>query len=235
MKSDIPRIDCTQSLDPSFAEDYQAAVVHVAWERKQQNRTLLLAWAELLPSEIPEPIDDGEVSERIQDSYLYVRHVVTTAERALRWYRDCASGTVVRPANDGTLPANVPGVGTMMVSSFDEEPPWPNLVCSRSPVLPFLSNWYACPRVHHLIPKNFDLARLWTDRQRIRAEQWLAEQFHFSLADHKTLWGSVHLVAPNPVFRQLDRRLEASADATCEGILLHLQARAGQDVAGMHL
>jgi hypothetical protein len=45
---------------------------------------------ELLPCEILPPHDDGETHKRFRDSHLYVRHVVTTAERALRWYRDCS-------------------------------------------------------------------------------------------------------------------------------------------------
>lgn len=235
MKIEPPQLNCTQDLSASLTQDYRAAVVHVAWERKQQDRTLLLAWVELLPWEIPEPPVDKEVRTRIGDSYLYVRHAVTTAARALSWYRDCAAGVAVRPANDGSLPDHGPDVGTMAVFPFDEEPRWPNLVCSRSPVLPFLANWYVCPRVHHLLATGVDLTQRWTEHHRDRATRWLAGQLHFSLADHEALWGSVHLVAPNPVFRRLARRLESSPDGTRETILLHLQARAGQNVAGLQL
>lgn len=48
-------------LDPleSLDEDYKNAVLHLAWnfDRSSKTRTLLFAWVELLPTEIPPPID----------------------------------------------------------------------------------------------------------------------------------------------------------------------------------
>jgi hypothetical protein len=233
--SSIEAVDCIQGLGETFSDDYRDAVLHVVWERKKRQRTLLLAWVELLPREISRPHDDGETCYRIQDSHLYVRHVVTTAERALRWYRDCAEGSAVRPEDDGSLSDRSPTVVTLAMSPTDEEPRWPNLVCTRSPMLPFLGNWYECPRVHHLLAPTFKVESLWNDNQRARAQQWLSAQLHFNFADHRCLWGSVHLVAPNPVFRDLHQRMEASEDNTQERILLHVQARAGQSAVGLQL
>jgi hypothetical protein len=106
--SEVEAIACTAGFGETFADDYGSAIIHVVWERKKSQRTLLLAWVELLPREISSPDDEVEACTRVQDSYLYVRHVVTTAVRALRWYRDCARGIAVRPANDGTLPEPAP-------------------------------------------------------------------------------------------------------------------------------
>lgn len=231
-------IDCVQGLGETLSDDYGAAVVHVAWERKKSHRTLLLAWVELLPSEIARPHDEGETWLRIQsnrDNHLHVRHAVTTAERGVRWYRDCARGIAVRPENDGSLPDPALDVVTLAMSPIDDEPRWPNLICTNSPILPFLNNWYACPRVHHLLAPAFAIGSLWNEGQRAVAEQWLSTQLHFDLAEHAFLWGSVHLVAPNPVFRDLDQQLESSENSTQERILLHVQARAGHSVAGLHL
>ncbi|HEX8109677.1 MAG TPA: VPA1262 family N-terminal domain-containing protein [Kofleriaceae bacterium] len=233
--SEVEAIACTAGFGETFADDYGSAVVHVVWERKKSQRTLLLAWVELLPREISSPDDEGEACTRVQDSYLYVRHVVTTADRALRWYRDCARGIAVRPANDGTLPEPAPDVGTLAMSSTDDEPRWPNLVCTDSASLPFLANWYACPRVHHLIQPGFTLSALWNDTQQANARRWLSEQLHFDVADHGVLWGSVHLVAPNPVFRSLSQGLEHSEDRKQERLLLHVQARDGHRADGLLL
>jgi hypothetical protein len=232
---EIEAIDCTGGFGETFPDDYGAAIVHVVWERKESQRTLLLAWVELLPREISPPDDDGEVFTRIQDSYVYVRHVVTTADRALRWYRDCARGVAVRPANDGSLPEPAPDVGTLAMSPTDEEPRWPNLLCTRSASLPFLANWYECPRVHHLIQPGFALSALWNDTQQSVARRWLSGQLHFDVADHSVLWGSVHFVAPNPVFRSLSQGLEESGDRTQERLLLHVQARDGHRADGLLL
>lgn len=233
---EIEPIACTSGLGDTFADDYSAAIVHVVWERKKSQRTLLLAWVELLPREISPPDDDGEARGRIShESTVYVRHVVTTAERALRWYRDCARGVAVRPTDDGSLPDAAPDVVTLAMSTIDEEPRWPNLLCTRSTSLPFLANWYACPRVHHLIQPGFALSRLWNDTQQATARHWLSEQLYFDIADHGVLWGSVHLVAPNPVFRSVSRRLGDLGDRNEEQLLLHVQARNGHRADGLLL
>jgi hypothetical protein len=122
---DMPEIEaiaCTGGFGETFPDDYGAAIVHVVWERKKSQRTLLLAWVELLPREISPPDDDEEACTRIQDRYVYVRHVVTTADRALRWYRDCARGVAVRPANDGSLPEPAPDAGTLAWISTGRNP-----------------------------------------------------------------------------------------------------------------
>src|SRR4051812_22130177 len=130
---EIQAMDCTGGFNETFADDYGSAVVHIVWERN----ALVFAWGELLPREISPPEDDGEVSRRLQKGYLYVRHVVTTAGRAQRWYRDCARGVVVLPTSEGALPEPGPEVIALEMSSIDNEPRWPNLVCTRSEILPF--------------------------------------------------------------------------------------------------
>lgn len=215
----------------TFADDYGAAIVHIVWERV----ALVFAWVELLPCEVSPPEDDGKVGTRVQKSDLYVRHVVTTADRALRWYRDCARGVVVLPTSEGLLPEPGPDVVALEMSSIDDEPRWPNLVCTRSEILPFFANWYECPRVHHLLQREFSIGALWNDTQQATARKWLVEQLHFDIGEHHALWGSVHLVAPNPVFRNLIQRLETAADQKTERLLVHVQARAGHRVEGLLL
>ena len=50
----------------------------------------------------------------------------------------------------------------------------------------------------------YPLDDLWPKRNLAeKATQWLEERLHFSLAEYPEYWGSVHLVAPNPVFREV--------------------------------
>jgi hypothetical protein len=235
----LPTTPSVETLDyaakPLRARDYRWAVLHLAWHRRGQQRTLLFGFVELLPTEVPAPFDDGEKRTRISDDdYLYVHHVVTTAERAMAWYRDCADGVVVRPTTEGMLRARSPDVETMASTAVHAEPPWPNMVLARSTdVLPFLPNSHFCPRVHHLVPDNFDVTSLFGERTRERAEHWLADHLHFSFVDHPTLWGSLHLVAPNPVFRAVYTRLEERGHA--ESVFVYVQPRAGQSTNGLRL
>jgi hypothetical protein len=104
------------------------------------------------------------------------------------------------------------------MSPTDEEPRWPNLVCTRSPILPFLGNWYECPRVHHLIAPTFKLESLWNDTQRERALQWLSAQLHFNFADHRFLWGSVHLEGISENFSVVRTVAEVRARHVASGL-----------------
>jgi hypothetical protein len=52
-------------------------------------------------------------------------------------------------------------------------------------------------------------------------------------SDYPECWGSVHLVAPNPVFRDLEVRRQPTSTADRESILLRFQPRAGKDLQGL--
>src|SRR3569623_1049742 len=91
--------------------DYHYAVLHLAWDRHAttNERTLLFAFVELLPAEIPPPVDDYDPKSQHSarrlghdsEHCVYVRHAVTTAQRALEWYGGCQRGTALLPENDG--------------------------------------------------------------------------------------------------------------------------------------
>jgi len=190
-------------------EDYGNAIIHLAWDfhKQTKQRTLLFASVELLPLEIPPPQDNGEENFLLRgtrDYRLFVRHIVLPANRALAWYRNCANGVAVRPDPDGCF-KDVPTALDLFANlRWSEEPRWPNLACVLDGTLtPFLSKWHQCARVHHLIATSFDLASHWQDsRDRGEAAEWLAKQLAFDLLLYTSLWGSIHLIAPNPVFRE---------------------------------
>lgn len=231
-------------LDPleTLDEDYEQAVLHLAWnfDSGTKTRTLLFAWVELLPTEIPPPIDDydpkggfrlgGKSKHRI-----FIRHAITSARHAIDWYRSCLFGKAILPENDGTFPANGDTRKELVLAELDEEPKWPALVSATGDKesLPFVPEWIQCPRTHHLIPKtSFDLDALWREKtdQEI-AHQWLASQLHFDLYKYSEHWGSVHLVAPNPVYRSLNTS-RARADGS---LLFTFQPRAGKSLDGLTL
>lgn len=236
-------------VDPlaSLATDYEHAVVHMAWALRKKieepRLRLLLAWVELLPIEVPPPEDDGYIEAELgsrSEHRLYVRHAVAPAARALRWYLACRDGIAILPERDGLFPeADQPKAIKAQLGDMGEEPPWPNLVCvdDRKTWAPFCPAWHKTPRVHHLVPLvNPDLEMLWPkEHKRRKAIAFLSERLHFDLGDHTKYVGSVHLVAPNPVFRELDVRREPRGDDGRERVAFRFRPRTGRDLGALEL
>jgi len=229
-------------------DDYHHAVLHIAWDlhTDTKERALLFAFVELLPAEIPPPKDDYDArAPRCRhrlggDSkhHVYVRHAVTTARRALEWYRACRIGQAVLPENDGAIPeAEHAGTKRLKLAEMGEEPLWPTLVSASedSDTLPFMPQWINCPRTHHLLPlADFDLNALWSDDEQKEARVWLEGRLHFKIGDYREYWGSVHLIAPNPIYREFDVRLQPRVPPM-ESVLLEFQPRMGKSLEGLEV
>lgn len=65
--------------------------------------------------------------------------------------------------------------------------------------------------------------------------QWFCDQLFFDIRnDYKDWAGSLHLVAPNPVYRSLSRRLKYAADGA-ESSTIHFVTRRGRTLDGLRL
>ena len=232
-------------VDPlaRLRDDYGEAVLHLAWNRRSpcNTGTLLFAFVELLPHEIPAPEDKYDFrSKEFSRSlgcrsahHIYLRHAVMPASDALAWYVDCLGGIVKLPLDEHTAGE------TLEHSLLDQDPLWPVLYTHGNEdewgVLPFCPEWIVSPRTHHLLPReNIDLSELWSEKELERARSWLEDRLHVDLGSYPEYWGSVHLVAPNPIFRALRTRLVHDASEK-ESVLVHVQARAGHKVDGLRL
>jgi len=115
--------------------------------------------------------------------------------------------------------------------SFSSDPPWPHLVATND--LPFLGGVLGTVRAHHLFQVDklpaLDLLMGYDD-----AVHWLSDRLFFDLRTYPEWVGSVHLVAPNPVFRELDRTREVSADGA-ETTRVRFVARTGKTLDGLCL
>lgn len=229
-------------------DDYQQAVLHLAWDRHSatKQRTLLFAFVELLPTEIPAPIDDYDhtsprCSHRLAHNsqhYVYVRHAVTTARRALAWYNACREGAAVLPENDGTIPSVEDKTAKRLtLMALGQEPVWPTLTSTfeDTDAIPFVPQWIEQPRTHHLLPlTDFDRNALWSKDEADAAQRWLETGLHFDLLEFPEYWGSIHLIAPNPVYRGMTTRLQRRGAAS-ESVLFRFQPRMGKSMAGLAL
>lgn len=237
-------------LEPlaNLEEDYEYAVLHLAWDRNAETKalTLLFAFVELLPAEIPPPIDDYDYkaphcSCRLGNKskhHVYLRHAVVKARAALDWYLACRVGTAVLPGDGGVIPAaDAADAKRLRLTTLGEAPVWPTLLSASddTDILPFCPQWITCPRTHHLLPlADFDLGALWSVDEREEAQGWLKDHLHFDLGEYPEYWGSVHLVAPNPVFRKVRTRLQRRG-APAESVLVQFESRAGKSVSGLEM
>jgi hypothetical protein len=102
-------------------------------------------------------------------------------------------------------------------------------------MLPFVPRWIECPRTHHLLPlADYDLDALWSVEEKKSALVWLEGRLHFDLGEYPEYWGSVHLVAPNPVYREQGVYMERGK-SPAESAILRFQSRSGARVEGLRL
>ncbi len=211
--------------------DYDWAVIHVAWDETEQRRLLLFAMVELLPREVRPPFDDGEQMQRLSPDSIHVvrvRHSVLPAGIALDWYRTCATSFVPLP-NDLQKYTDKRALPKLHVAALREEPPWPNLICES---VDYQACWHLAPRMHHLFPTNFSPE--WTEDEWKSAAEWLSGRLHFQLGKQANLWGSVHLVAPSPVFRYFGDRLDSDRPGA-DAIHYYCILRTGERLADLTL
>lgn len=222
-----------------LAGDYKDAVIHLAWNLDDIGaRTLLFACVELLPAEVPPPIDDYDLdrSRRRLGSaskhHVYVRHLITSADAALRWYADCRNGTARRFDKNGNFNFDDPSL-QYLVAPLVEEPRWPELVCDSETEFPFTAPWHLSPRLHHLLASQVPM-ETWTAKERARAVDWLKTELFFDFDLFPELWGSVHLVAPNPRLRDIRMRRDPGRDDG-DAAVVELTPRAGHSPDGLRL
>jgi hypothetical protein len=212
--------------------DYGAAVLHLAWDlhRKTKARTLLCGAVELVPSEIPPPLERPERPFEVSHEHkVYCTSRVLSVAKGLGWFDAATEGSVIRPAPDESIPAIADGSPTFEHSLRDVEPARPGVVTSTG-LVPFSPDWHFCPRVRHLIARDDAVAGLWTSAEFEQAREWLTEETNFPWKDFPEYWGAVHLIAPNPVFRSLAARVERSYGLA---LLVTLDPRSGQSLDGL--
>lgn len=231
--------DVSFASDPlaTLDDDYELAVIHLACDMDRDTKaiTLLCGVVELLPKEVPPPDATPWKSPPAAGSRRpFVRRIVVNARRAVDWYRDCVAGRGLLPTNDGHLPdRDAEAVETFVSAPLAEEPTWPALVCSDR-LLPGVTGRMVTPRAHHLLATGFDPGSHWhTAKERGATESFLREEYEFDFESHPEFLGSLHLLAPNPVFREVDIR--STSDPGLRSFIVRVQPRAGRSLQGLRL
>ena len=227
-----------------FERDYGYAVLHIATLRIREDKTeryiLLFAMLELIPKEIPQLILTVHTkpkklpgSKSKHERACFVSHIVMPIREGMQWYWDCMQQQCRLPVDNHII--------SPQIYRLSPEPPWPFMTCvDDGSFIQFMSSWHIYPRLHQLVSLSFsmdDLAiqeRL-TEAQVEAVSNHLHDHLHIDIKNHPALWGSVNLLAPNPIFREFEVRLKDSHSGAGDAISYKFILRADQDLEGLSI
>lgn len=216
---------------------YSQAVIHLAWFRDDQVRHLLFGMVELRPNEFPDAVGSPEYRHRATSSgrkCLYYRRFVMPATQGIEWYRRATVGNPITLPCDPQSPTSGDGA-TLTRGTLVQEPCWPQTITSND--LPFAPDWMVSAQSHSLFLKDSvpaDVkAIMESTRNRGKLEDWL----NFDIVDtYSEYQGAICIVAPNPVFRSVDRSLRNASDTdTSEIVAYRIVTRQGQCPKGLRM
>jgi hypothetical protein len=213
--------------DDLLRHDYSHAQIDLIWRRDGNVRALILALVTLQPSECP------RTSHR-RDSCVKMRSVAKKCELnfqrfsvdlddALAWIAALQDGVGFLPSTrDRAL-----GSGAMQLEP--DHGGWN--VGNGYPFSDPQASAYA--RIRHWVqsPQPEAALQVWRDPD---ASAWIESVTGIRLLDHETWCGSIHLVAPNPVYRRLEHRLLTSEDGS-DRMFVQFTPRASRSVQGLQL
>jgi hypothetical protein len=173
---------------------------------------------------------------------VFFRRVLLGVQEAVDWYRALGSGNDKSPTPSRNEERNINYDGIKIeISKLTDDPTWPYLglpigeglfahLSGRSHPAPFIGN--APARIHRRFgsQEGFDL--MLADDE---AVAFVARRLHVDLRLYKEYSGSIALVAPDPVLKQIDHfMIPASADRG-ERIFYRFVPRAGESLGGLKL
>ena len=192
---------------------------------------------ELRPNEFPDAVGSPEYGHRASSSgrkYLYYRRFVMRSTQGIEWYRSATVGTpITLPCDPNSL--TLGDGATLSTGAFVQEPCWPQTITSND--LPFAPDWMVSARSHSLFRRDsvpaYVKAIIASDRNREELVDWL----NFDIVDtYSEYQGAICIVAPNPVFRSVDRsHLDASDTDKAETVAYRIVTRHGQYSKGLRL
>lgn len=226
---------------------YAGAVIRLATLQKQRGQAgrLLFATVSLLPRcrPLPPPMEGlHQCSVGKTGETIYFRRVLLSVQEAVDWYRALGSGDDKSPTPSRNEERNSKYDGIKIeISTLIDDPTWPYLglpigegllahLSGRSHPAPFIGNVPA--RIHRRFGSQDGFDLMLADD---KAVAFVARRLHADLRLYREYLGSVALVAPDPVLKQIDHfMIPASADKG-EHIFYRFVPRAGESLAGLKL
>jgi hypothetical protein len=216
---------------------YRQAVIHIAWFRDDQVRHLLFGMVELRPNEFPDADGCALHSHRTAPKsrrYLHYRRFAMSATDAIEWYKTATARRPITLPSDPNNPTRGDGA-SLTTGAFVQKPCWPQTLTSKK--LVFAPDWMDSARANFLFRQDSLPADVSTILQVHRNRGRLADWLNFDIVDaYSDYQGAICLVAPNPVFRSIDRSHIGSSDTgTAESVAYKIVARQGQRLNGLRL
>lgn len=215
--------------EPFIVGDFRFAVIQAICLLHEGIYHLVFASAELLPAELPRPPDEpcvrSEPARRLgSQTRLFHQRYVVSAEEALSWYRNCREGRFTLLADDVLRnTAHEPLV---------QEPAWPQLVTSSN--FPVWGDTLTSPRAHHLYPAATPQVVERMFQLHPEMVGWVSDRVFVPFLRYPELVGSVHLLVPNPVYRESIIRLHVDEDGAESGVV-EVTPRAGMTAEGLEV
>lgn len=209
-------------------QDYSCGEVTFLYNRQGNKRDLLFAVVELLPPSL-EPAPKLDVCKKFgRTNEVNLRRWHLTAQEAIEWYKAVLDGRCSAPAPDDGARLHV------STGKMDCEPPWPSLALETNrfwgPLTPLWGGRPGGSRINQMISLSGQEAlEGWTEPHRDQMRNWLKDYIPVDLFSRPVLWGSVHLILPNPLFRDIDERVVDSR----KSVALKLLAHPGRSLDGL--
>lgn len=227
---------------------YEGAVIRLATLQKQRKEAgrLLFATVSLLPRgrPLPPPMEGrphrcavGKTSETV-----YFRRVLLTVQDAIDWYRSLGHGEDTSPIPSKLEERDNRYDGIRIeATNLNDSPTWPNLGLpmeegmfafhsGRSHPAPFIGN--APARIHRRLGSQEGFDVMLADDE---AVAFVSRRLHIDLRLYREYLGSVALVAPDPVLKQIDHFMIRASAGRGEGIFYRFVPRVGASLSGLKL
>lgn len=229
-----------------FVQDFKWAVVRLGTlqaEQKQPGRLLFATVTLLAPDRPPPSKMVGLDRQKLGKSGMkvYFRRTVLDAQSAVDWYRSLGgtdSKTPIPSRREDVEPLD--GI-SITVSDLVDDPLWPNFgyplgeglfakPSGRINPAPFIGS--APARVHRRFGNGEGFEPLLANEE---ALDFAARRLHINLRDYPEYLGSVTLVVPDPIIKQIDNFPIPASGQHGERIFYRFVPRPGQKLDGLKI
>lgn len=226
---------------------YAGAVIRLATLQKQRGQAgrLLFATVSLLPRGRPLPppmkgLDQWPVGKTGET--VFFRRALLSVQEAIDWYRTLGNGDDKSPTPSRSDERNNKYDGIQIeIPKLTDDPAWPYLglpigegwfahLSGRSHPAPFMGNVPA--RIHRRFGSQDGFDLMLADD---KAVAFVARRVHIDLRLYQEYLGSVALVAPDPILKQIDHFMIPASKDKGERIFYRFIPRAGKSLEGLKL
>ena len=226
-------------------DHYEWAVIRLATLQKRgQAGRLLFATVTLLSPDRPPPtkmtaVDRCAVGKA--NVSVFFRRTILTAQAAIDWYRSLEIEGAKTPIP--SRPEDVEKIDgvEIAVSKLIDDPIWPHLglpmgeglfaqPAGRSHPAPFMGSIPA--RIHRRFGSGIGFEVLLGDKD---ALTFVARRMHIDLREYTEYLGSVALIVPDPIIKQIDNFMVPASDGRGERIFYRFVPRPGQTLERLQI